>query len=286
MPGPMRRLGVSNLAWPARAEARALALLAARGAQGVEVAPTRIAPWDELTPQRLSAFRQGCTEAGLVVSSMQAIFYGRPEATLLGEPADFEAMAEQVRRIAGIAHALGAGVAVFGAPNSRLRGTLSPADAMQRGAERLRRLGDLAAAGGLVLCMEPVPAIYGADFLNHADEVVEIVRAAGHPSVRAHLDTACVCLAGDDVAAAIRAAAPLLAHYHMAEPQLGPFAHPVLDHARAGATLDEVDYQGWVVIEMREVEAEADEDGLGAVAAAIAYARRHYAGVPVSSPAR
>ena len=280
----MRRLGVSNLAWPARAEASALALLAASGAQGVEVAPTRIAPWDDLTPQRLSAFRQGCTEAGLVVSSMQAIFYGKPEATLLGEPAGFEAMGEQVRRIAGIAHALGAGVAVFGAPNSRRRGTLSPADAMRRGAERLRRLGDLAAAGGLVLGMEPVPAAYGADFLNHADEVVEIVRLADHPSVRAHLDTACVSLAGDDVATAIRAAAPLLAHYHMAEPQLGPFTRPVLDHARAGAALDEVAYRGWVVIEMREVE--ADDDGLGAVAAAIACARRHYAGVPVSCPAR
>ena len=274
----MRRLGVSNLAWPARAEAPALALLAAHGAQGVEVAPTRIAPWDELTPQRLSAFRQGCTDAGLAVSSMQAIFYGRLEATLLGEPAGFEAMGEQVRRIAGIAHALGAGVAVFGAPNSRRRGALSPADAMRLGAERLRRLGDLAAAGGLVLGIEPVPAAYGADFLNHADEVVEIVRAAGHPSVRAHLDTACVCLAGDDVAAAIRAAAPLLAHYHMAEPQLGPFAGAVLDHARAGAALDEVGYEGWVVIEMREIDAE--DDGLGAIAAAIAYSRRHYAGMP------
>ena len=274
----MRRLGVSNLAWPSRAEAPALALLAAGGAQGVEVAPTRIAPWDELTPQRLAAFRQGCTAAGLVVSSLQAIFYGRPEANLLDELAGFEAMAEQVRRVAGIAHALGAGIAVFGAPNSRRRGALSPADAMWRGAERLRRLGDLAAAGGLVLGMEPVPASYGADFLNHADEVVEIVRLAGHPSVRAHLDTACVSLAGDDVADAIRAAAPLLAHYHVAEPQLGPFAAPVLDHARAGAALDQVGYQGWVVIEMREVEAE--DDGLGAVADAIAYARRHYAGVP------
>lgn len=272
-----RRLGVSNLAWPVRAEAPALALLAACGAQGVEVAPTRIAPWDELTPQRLSAFRQDCAQAGLTVSSLQAIFYGKPEASLLGDAAGFSAMCEQVRRVTGIAQALGAGVAVFGAPGSRLRGGLSSADAMQRGAERLRRLGDLAAAGGLVLGMEPVPTLYGADFLNHAEEIVEIVRAAGHPSVRAHLDTACVCLAGDDVAAAIRAAAPLLAHYHMAEPQLGPFAHPVLDHALAGATLDEVGYAGWVVIEMREVE--ADDDGLGAIATAIGYACPHYAGV-------
>lgn len=269
-----RRLGVSNLAWPARAEASALALLAECGAQGVEVAPTRIAPWDEITPQRLSAFRQDCTQAGLSVSSLQAIFYGRPEASLLGDASGFSVMCEHVRRVADIASALGAGVAVFGAPRSRLRGELASAEAMQRGAERLRQLGDLAAGGGLILGMEPVPPIYGADFLNHASDVIEIVRRADHPNVRAHLDTACISLAGDDVAEAIRAAAPLLAHYHMAEPQLGPFASPLCDHALAGAILDEIGYAGWVVIEMRE--ARGADDGLGAIVTAIDYARAHY----------
>ncbi len=276
-----RRLGVSNLAWPARAEEAALALLAARGAQGVEVAPTRIAPWDEITPRRLSAFRQGCARAGLSVSSLQAIFYLRPEASLLGDAAGFKAMAEHLRRVAGIAQALGASVAVFGAPKSRLRGALSPADAMARGAERLCRLGDLAAAGDLTLAIEPVPALYGADFLQHAADVVEIVRRTGHPRVRVHLDTACVELGGDDVAAAIRDAAPLLAHYHVAEPQLGPFAAPVGCHAAAGAALDAIGYAGWVVIEMREVEA-ADAD-LGALATAIDHARAHYLG-PAAAP--
>ena len=272
-----RRLGVSNLAWPAAAEARVLALLTERGASGIEVAPTRIAPWEEMTAQRLAAFRQGCTQAGLSVSSLQAIFYLKPEASLLGDEAGFTAMCEHVRRVAGIASALGAGVAVFGAPRSRLRGDLAPADAMLRGTERLRRLGDIAAAGGLVLGMEPVPPEYGADFLNHARDVIEIVQGCDHPFVRAHLDTACVTLGGDDVAEAIQAAAPLLAHYHMAEPQLGPFDAPVCDHALAGATLDKIGYSGWVVVEMREVE--GADDGLGAIATAIDFARLHYSGL-------
>lgn len=272
------RLGVSNLAWPARAEARALALLAGSGVLGVEVAPTRIAPWDEITPRRLASFGQACTRAGLSVSSLQAIFYGRPDALLLGDEEGFEVMCEHVRHVAAIAHGLGAGVAVFGAPKNRLRGDLEPADAMEIGAERLHRLGDIAAEGNLVLAMEPVPPVYGADFLNHADEVVRIVRMTRHPFVCAHLDTACVSLSGDDVAEAIREASPMLAHYHMAEPQLGPFDAPVCDHARAGAALREVGYAGWVVIEMREVEGR--DDGLDAIATAVGYARTHYAGVP------
>ena len=270
-----RKLGVSNLAWPARAEAAALALLAARGVRGVEVAPTRIAPWEELTPARLSGFRVSCAQAGLSVSSLQAIFYLKPEASLLGDAAGFSAMCEHMRVVAGIADALGAGVAVFGAPRSRLRGTLAPLDAILLGAERLRRLGELAATGGLVLGIEPVPASYGADFLNHARDVVQIVGLADHPCVRVHLDTACVTLAGDDPAEAIRDAAPLLAHYHVAEPQLGPFAAPLCDHASAGAALDAIDYAGWVVIEMRELE--AADDGLDAIRVAIDCAQANYA---------
>ncbi len=268
-----RRIGVSNLAWPATSELAMLDLLAAHGAQGVEVAPTRIAPWEDLTDTHLADFRRRCAEAGMSVSSLQAIFYARPEASLLGDARQFGAMQEHVRRVAGIAHALGTGVAVFGAPKSRLRGMLAPADAMQRGAERLRALGDAAAAGGLTLCMEPVPTIYGADFLNHAAEIVEIVALTDHAHVRVHLDTACVTLAGDNVAEAITAASPLLAHYHMAEPQLGPFAAPVCDHASAGAALDAVGYSGWVVIEMREIA--GDREG-AAITAAIDFARRHY----------
>ena len=271
-----RPIGISNLAWPARAEPAILDHVAALGATGIEVAPTRIAPWEDLTDTRLTQFRHRCEQAGLSISSLQAIFYQKPEAALLGDAQAFAAMSEHVRRIAGIADTLGAKIAVFGAPNSRRRGPLSPVDAMQRGAERLRILGDLAAAGGLTLGMEPVPPLYGADFLNHTSDIVEIVRRTNHPQIRAHLDTACITLAGDNVTEAITAAAPLLAHYHMAEPQLGPFATPTCNHPAAGAALDAANYTGWVVVEMREVE--SPDDGLDAITTAIAYARAHYAG--------
>ncbi len=268
----MIRLGASNLAWPAEAGPRALALLAKTGVEGVEVAPTRIAPWEQLTPQHLAGFRRECNAAGVRVCSLQAVFFGKPEATLLGDEAGFAAMREHTARLADIAAALGATVAVFGAPKARLRGALSPNDAMARAADRLRTLGDIAAGGGLRFGIEPVPPVYGADFLNHAHEMLALVEQTGHPNIRAHLDTACVSLAGDDPSEAIRAAIASLAHYHMAEPDLGPFDAARLDHDTPGRTLHEVGYDGWVVIEMKQGEG----DGLARLATAIAFARTHY----------
>ena len=268
----MRRLGVSNLAWPPDAEDRAIALLAQHRAEGVEVAPTPIAAWEDLTPSRLRSFRRGCDEAGLAVSSLQAVFFGRPEAALLGPDDAFDAMCAHMRVLAVIAEALGAGVAVFGAPKSRLRGDMPVDRAMALAAERLRVLGGIAAEGGLTLGLEPVPPVYGADFLNHWRDMLALVQQTGHPNVRAHLDTACVFLAGDDPAEAIRDAIPVLAHYHMAEPELGPFAAPRCDHAAAGRALDLAGYDRWVVIEMKQ----GPGDGLQQVATAIDYARAHY----------
>ncbi len=268
---------MSNLAWRTglAMQASALAALARHGAAGVEVAPTRIAAWDEITPALLAAFRKACRDEGLVVSSLQAIFYGCPDAALLGSAGAFAAMQEQVRRVTGIASALGAAVAVFGAPKHRLRGAMTRPVAMELAADRLGLLAELAAAGGLVLGIEPVPEAYGADFLNHAHEVIDLVRQVDHAGLRVHLDTACVTLAGDDPARAIAAAGPLLAHYHMAEPQLGGYAGAALDHAAAARALDDAGYAGWVVIEMLAVPPDAGSEAaeLHAIATALAFAR-------------
>ncbi len=264
------RLGVSNLAWATEDTPAAFDRLAALGVDGIEVAPTRIAGWDALGEGEVAAYRRRAEAAGLRVASLQAVFFGQPGAQLLADAASFRAMAEHMRRVAGIAAGLGAGVAVFGAPRNRGRGALAEADAEALAAERLRRLGDVAQEAGLVIGVEPVPARYGADCLLRAEAVRRVVAACGHGAVRTHLDSACAMLAGDSISAEIAATGAGLAHYHAAEPDLGGFGRPACPHAAAGAALRAASYGGWVVVEMRE------HGGLPAVEAAVRFAQRAY----------
>ncbi|WP_431283411.1 sugar phosphate isomerase/epimerase family protein [Humitalea sp. 24SJ18S-53] len=258
-------IAVSNLAWPAEALEEALALLAACDARGVEVAPTRMAPWDALTPADLAAYRARLDVHGLVPSSLQAIFFGVPRAQLLGDSAGFDAMVDHLRRVGAVGQALGVSTAVFGAPHNRLRGALTPATAMELAAERLALLAPVAADAGLVLAMEPVPAAYGSDFLMTWRAALALVRHVGHPAVRLHLDTACVALGGGDIAAAVSEGADMLAHFHAAQPKLVDFAEPIPGHAAAGAALARAGYNGWVAIEMLE-----QPDWRGALTGALA----------------
>lgn len=267
------RLSVSNLAIPASAGPEAWAALAAAGVAGVEVAPTRWAPWAELDSQHLAARRASLAAEGLAVSSLQAIFYGIEGLSLLGPAEAFAAMRQQVAVLGRMAAGLGAGVAVFGAPRQRSRGGLSPEAAFALGADRLGILAETAWAEGLIIGLEPVPADYGNDFLPSWQEVLAMVRAVDHPGLRVHLDTACVALGGGDIAEAVRACAPWLAHFHAAEPKLAGFAAPVAPHAAAAAALHDAGYGGWIAIEMLE----QPQAPLHALAEAVRFVRDAYA---------
>jgi len=247
-----RSLSVSNLAWGIEFNRPALELLAALGVAGVEVAPTRIADWANLTVARLKAYCRDLASVGLRTSSLQAIFFNRPGAQLLGDQEAFEVMLEHTRRVAEIAQILDAKVGVFGAPRNRSSALLSNSEASKRAVDRLRQLGEAAASGGMVLGIEPVPTQYGGDFLMHARDVIGMVEMVAHPSIRVHLDTACVMMGGDEIDEAIYEARSMLVHFHVAEPMLDAFSSPRASHNAAATALFETHYDRWIAIEMKE----------------------------------
>jgi sugar phosphate isomerase/epimerase len=246
------RLAVSNVAWPLGQEDAAYELLASLGVAGVEVAPTRLGPWNALPVSCLAEHRAKLAAAGLVVSSLQAIFYGRIEPQLLGDASAFRLMHEHMRLVTGIAGALGATALVFGSPRNRRRGEMSIERAGKIAGERLSLLGDVVMDAGAVLAIEPVPAVYGGDFLGSWREVLRIVEDVNHPGVRVHLDTAGVGLAGDSIGDAVVASKDWLAHFHAAQPHLVAFSPPERNHAEAAAALNAIGYDKWLSIELRE----------------------------------
>lgn len=226
--------------------------LARLGVSGVEVAPTRLAAWDALPASLLTGYRARVESAGLVVSSLQAVLFGRPELQLLGEGAAFDGMIEHMRRVADIGATLGARVLVFGSPRNRLRADMEPEIAWARACERFRLLGEVTSAAGIAIGIEPVPAVYGGDFLTSWSDVLRMVRDVGHSGVRVHLDTGCVALGGGSIETAITESQQLLAHFHAAQPQLGDFQDPLPNHETAAAALRAIGYDRWISIEMRE----------------------------------
>lgn len=248
-------LAISNLLW-AKEEKEDDFLRAAKayGVSGIEVAPGRIAPWEEMDDRKVAAYRQKVNDAGLLIPSMQAIFFGCQGMGLLGDTDSFTRMAEHLRRVAGVAQALGAGVLVFGAPKNRLRGKLSEEEAFLLAAERLSLVAQDMTKENVRLVIEAVPAVFGGDFIHTTQEAAQLVRKVGHDAIRLHLDSAAMITAQERPENILRAHADSLAHVHASVPGMGvltPFG-------AVGRALDlclaENAYKGWISIEVMPQE--------------------------------
>jgi D-psicose/D-tagatose/L-ribulose 3-epimerase len=246
-------ISLSNLAFPSGQEHALLPMLSEKGLRGIEVAPTRIAPWKDLSVSRIRQYKSMLGDIGLSVPALQSIFFGAHGIALLQDNHSFGLLVDHLRRVSEIAIELGAKTLVFGAPKQRARGDLSKEAACDLGLSRLWECAEVCKrAGNLVIGLEPVPSAYGGDFLCTSSDVTSMIHRVSHPSLRLHLDTGCALLAGDSISSAIHKGGCMIQHFHLSEPHLSNFNLPVSEHEHAAKALKRVNYSGWCSIEMRE----------------------------------
>jgi D-psicose/D-tagatose/L-ribulose 3-epimerase len=245
------KLAMSAIAWEPSDDDAAARILREHGFEGVELAPTKIFPRpDEASDTEIAACRAAWEKRGLRIVALQALLFGRPELTVFGETRD--ATLEYLARIIRLGARLGAHALVFGSPRNRARGSLPTTKAWARAVEFFRKLGRVAEEAGTCLCIEPNPPRYGADFIVDSEEAVRLVEEVDSPGFGLHLDAACARLAGEDLAARLRASAHVLRHVHLSEVDLAPVrAGGTSDVASIAAALREIHYSGYISIEMK-----------------------------------
>jgi D-psicose/D-tagatose/L-ribulose 3-epimerase len=249
------KLSASNIAWPAASKIDIYKLLSNAGFTGIEVAPTKFAPWEDLTPAVVAEERKILADNGLVASSYQAILFGRPNAQLLGSSESFVEMKDHLKLVASFASNLSnGGPAVFGAPKNRLRNGLDEDEAFALGRDRFRELAEDYSDLGMVLVLEPAPEFYGGDFLTTTEACSKMVAAVDHPNFKLHIDTGCAIIEKSDVSASAREYGDMVSHFHLSRPNLVPFTDEDLNLAGAADALSAHNYAGWYALEMRETD--------------------------------
>ncbi len=246
------RLSVSNIAWNKEEDESVFDLLQHHNADGVEVAPTRLWPnWAGMTHQSATAVRALYADLGFAIPALQAILFDRPELKVFGNASEQDALLEHIDNVATIGALLGARALVFGSPRNRDPGERTAAQAHSEAVEFFFRAAERCHAQGVQLCLEPNPKVYDCRFMTHWQEVRAVVDDVGHAGLGIHLDTACIMLEGDNVIEAINDCAGRIAHFHISEPELADFSDPKIDHASIGHALRQINYDGWLSIEMR-----------------------------------
>ena len=272
------RIAVSNIAWDPAEDGAVAALLRRYGVDAVDLAPGKYFPQPAAaTDAEIAAVRRRWADEGIGITGMQALLFGTNGLNLFGPPAVQQAMLAHLQAVCRIAAGLGgpgqAPRLTFGSPKNRDRSGLGDAAAEAAAVSFFRRLGDVAQAAGVVVCLEPNPERYGANFMLTHAEAAHVVSAVAHPAVRLQLDTGALTIQNEPAAEVLERHAALVGHVHLSEPDLVPLGDGGTDHAAAAAALRQALPQAVLSIEML---ATREEPHLVAIERALRVARAHY----------
>lgn len=271
------RIAVSNIAWDREDDDAVAALLQRHAVDAIDlVASKYVADPATATDARIRAIGQAWADRGIEITGMQALLFGSTGLALFREPESRAAMLRHlgaICRIGGLLATNGVPRLVFGSPRNRDRHGLDDAQALAIAVPFFRALGQIAADHGTIVCLEPNPTRYGANFMTTSDDTAAVVEAVDHPAIRMQFDTGALAINGEDPLDVLARHAPLIGHVHASEPDLVPLGDGGVDHGAMAAALARFAPERVVSIEMLATK---DEPRLASIERALAVALRAY----------
>ena len=145
---------------------------------------------------------------------------------------------------------LGGDVMVLGSPLQRnFSPPMTHEQAMANAVEVIKQFTEQLEAAKVRLAIEPLGPQEG-NFLNHASQAREMIKAIDSPNVRLHLDVKAMSTEGRPIEQIVRENADWVIHFHANDPnKLGPGMGDV-DQAPIFKALKDTDYNGWVSVEV------------------------------------
>jgi len=241
-----------STAWPAAREL---------GYTGVEIAPFTLLPEQETIDARDVSAKQRAevkaqaADAGLEVVGLhwllaktEGFYLTSPEKSIRDETAEY------LKGLAQLCADLGGTLMVLGSPQQRnLLPGVSYAEAEQYAAEVLQATMPTCEGLGVTIALEPLGPAEG-DFLLTAQSGISLARLVGSPCCQLHLDVKAMSSEAKRIGDVIRESRNWIAHFHANDPNLlGPGMGDV-DYVPIFTALHEIEYQGWVSLEVFKYE--------------------------------
>lgn len=274
------RLAISNIAWDTIEDKAIVTLLQRFSIDAIDVAPGKYFPEPgKATDEDIARVKNWWTERGIEITGMQALLFGTTGLNVFGPSESQVAMLRHLTAVCRIGAGLGAKRMVFGSPKNRDRSGLTDQEAMDMAVSFFRRLGDIAQSYGVMICLEPNPPCYGANFMTTSSETAEVVRKIDHQAIGMQLDVGALAVNSEDPVAVMQNCAPLIGHVHASEPNLVPLGDGGADHAKVVAALKQYLPNYVVSIEMLATKNEPHEVSIGrALSVAVQFYRNNEVG--------
>ncbi|NNE90232.1 MAG: sugar phosphate isomerase/epimerase [Verrucomicrobiales bacterium] len=231
------------------------------GYTGVEIAPfTMRENAYDITAEERATVRQQIKDADLECIGLHWLL-AKTEGFYLTTPEEDvrKATGEYIAELARLCRDLDGTIMVLGSPFQRnLLPGVSHEQAMEFARDTISIAMPVLEDLGITLALEPLGPAEG-NFLNTAELGIELAKMIDSPNCRLHLDVKAMSTESKPIADVIRDSRDWIAHFHANDPNLlGPGMGEVEYEPIFGA-LDEIDYDGWVSVEVFDYEPGAEK---------------------------
>jgi D-psicose/D-tagatose/L-ribulose 3-epimerase len=218
------------------------AMLKDAGFDGVEV------PIFDREVDKYAALGERLEDLGLERLAVSA--RGADDNPIAEDPAVRAEAAAATRANLDSAEALGASLICgpLGAPLGVFSGAPPTAEEKARAAEYLREVAPYAEERGVTIVLEYLNR-FEMYLTNTAADLAALVREVDHPSVRMMYDTFHAHIEEKDPRTALQDCKDVLVHVHLSENDRSTPGAGQVEWDETFAALQEIDYDGWVVIE-------------------------------------
>ena len=240
-------LSISNIAWASEYDESMYQFLKDNGYKGLEIAPTRIfpeMPYDHLSEAKDWA-QQLKERYGLVVPSMQSIWYGHSEK-IFGSKEERRVLLDYTKKAIDFAEVVGCRNLVFGNPKNR--DTEDVASVMPIAIAFFKEIGDYAVEHNTVIALEPNPTIYNTRFMNFTEQAVEMAYKANTGGIKVNVDLGTILYNKEDINY-LNQIPDFINHIHISEPGLNLIENRAI-HRELFDVLSSLGYNSFVSIEM------------------------------------
>jgi len=235
--------------WPFE---KAFAFAAECGYTGIEMAPFTISncvrdiPSEKRAEVRRQADAAGLQIVGLhwLLAKTEGLHLTSPDAQVRRNTAEY------LGQLARFCADLGGKVMVFGSPQQRgLLPGVGHDEAMKHAADVLCAAVPVLEETEVTIALEPLTP-RETTFMRKATDAVKLAEMVGSPQVRLHLDCKAMASESIPIPELIHQNRSLLAHFHANDPNLQGPGFGDLDFLPILQALGEIDYGGWVSVEV------------------------------------
>ncbi len=225
------RIGISNLAWETEFDDQISRLLNEYDINAIDIAPMKyFGSPENTTKEEVKDVWKWWNSRGIEITGMQGLLFGLSHLNLFNNDETRRKLISHFVSIFEIAETLGARALVFGSPKNRNRLDLTDDQVLSVAISFFEELGELARNRGLIICLEPNPIEYGANFMVTNRETASVVRAIDHPAVRMQYDTGAAQITGETSELEFAETVDLIGHIHISEPGIAPIGTGETNH--------------------------------------------------------